>query len=699
MKLKCLLLCQLFSICLFSQNIIFVNQNVQGGALNGSSWQNSFQDLQVALQIAVEGDEIWVAKGDYLPTTDTDRNKSFILKQGVRLYGGFSGTESSLGQRDFILNESVLSGNIGDPNGSDNVYHVIRCEGVDSTCILDGFTITKGNANGSGENSNGGGMLIIPSDAFLLTSPIIQNCTFIFNFGFTGGAISAERSSTQNYLNPIIRNCQFISNRSKIYGGALAKVGPAHPEIPFVLEHCIFSQNACISGEGGGIFISKSEHRTIIRNCLFEKDSAKISLGGGIYFASGYEEFIGSTLSLNSCVFRENIASEGGGLFSTVFGVPNFSTPPYVADITNCVFEKNRSTNGIGAAYGIIGFNKCNIFVTVENCRIIENKSNTYSITYVEGMTESNIVMHVKGCTYYANRRSGNPSDGTFPIIYGLGGHQGKFDAVIENCLFFENGGGISSVCSDLGGKVNTKVANCTFYNNDGFILNKSYYPEFNGIDDYVKMYVDNCIIWEQGTSLWDMFADNNLTIQNVDGYEVDHCLLSLDSVTVSLQSIFGDNILTNNNPQFVDISNNDFHLTPCSPAVNVGNNAIVDSLELATDLDGNPRKTFNIVDLGAFESFVTCQSSTNDLTNQSNPIISPNPVDKNQTITVNTSMLNLQDVNWKMWNVCGQPVSSGNMYSSNGILQIESPDLPGMYILELSENLSRFWIKLIVPQ
>ena len=54
----------------------------------------------------------------------------------------------------------MLSGDI-DQNAPDKVYnsfHVVITSDVDSTTVIDGFTIIGGNANGSDLNSFGGGM-------------------------------------------------------------------------------------------------------------------------------------------------------------------------------------------------------------------------------------------------------------------------------------------------------------------------------------------------------------------------------------------------------------------------------------------------------------------------------------------------------------------------------------------------------------
>ena len=54
--------------------------------------------------------------------------------------------------------------------------------------------------------------------------------------------------------------------------------------------------------------------------------------------------------------------------------------------------------------------------------------------------------------------------------------------------------------------------------------------------------------------------------------------------------------------PLFVDPDNDDYHLQPGSPCINLGTNAPPGGLPL-TDLDGNPRVICGVVDMGAYEA------------------------------------------------------------------------------------------------
>lgn len=60
--------CLLFAINLSAKTIYYVKVDATG---NGSSWSNAANDIQTMLDKAISGDEVWVAKGTFYPTTQT----------------------------------------------------------------------------------------------------------------------------------------------------------------------------------------------------------------------------------------------------------------------------------------------------------------------------------------------------------------------------------------------------------------------------------------------------------------------------------------------------------------------------------------------------------------------------------------------------------------------------------------------------
>jgi len=94
----------LMASVLLQANIVYVNQGNKNKEVDGSSWEKAYKNLNKALKSAKSGDDIWVAKGEY------------ILKptrlEGINVYGGFSATEVDLRQRKIVNNETKIFGRL-----------------------------------------------------------------------------------------------------------------------------------------------------------------------------------------------------------------------------------------------------------------------------------------------------------------------------------------------------------------------------------------------------------------------------------------------------------------------------------------------------------------------------------------------------------------------------------------------------------
>lgn len=129
---------------------IYVDDDA-AGQNNGKNWANAFVDLQDALGRAHKNDQIWIAGGIYKPTSDDDPSRSFVLVDGVDLYGGYTGIGSERGHTHDSW--TILSGDIGletpnlsraeydDPAVLDNSYVVVDASGVMRGARLDGVLI------------------------------------------------------------------------------------------------------------------------------------------------------------------------------------------------------------------------------------------------------------------------------------------------------------------------------------------------------------------------------------------------------------------------------------------------------------------------------------------------------------------------------------------------------------------------------
>ena len=262
----------------------YVNTNVQGGAGNGTSWANAYEFLQDALDDAQSATEqnpyqIWVAAGTYYPDRSAanpegsdDPGASFTLDtNNVRVFGGFTGSESSLNQRDIFANVTVLTGLIHEPPQSElHALHVVTVSGVDFTVTLDGFTIEEG--DGIPQAESGGGMLI--TDA----SPNVLRCIFRDNRGHDGGALAIKLES-----GAVIYNCLFEDNFAHNSGGAIH----ANTSAAAVVLNCLFAHNEVIRiplgsvANGGAIYNSSSPGLNVINCTITENDAERF--GGGIF--------------------------------------------------------------------------------------------------------------------------------------------------------------------------------------------------------------------------------------------------------------------------------------------------------------------------------------------------------------------------------------------------------------------------------
>ena len=379
------------------ENVIFVKHDATG--LNdGTSWENGYTDLSVAIRFLIEnhieGKDIWVAKGTYHPTDcpnhysecnfeTPQRRYHFTLLKGVGIYGGFTGTETDIFQRDWANNETILSGDFNNDDetagNSENAYHVFYHDGwekKDNTAILDGFTITGGNANGDNwPDQDGGGIrnnkwtefgsthtapvirnCIFRNNNSLLVggamynhegaSPVIENCTFAGNTANKGGAI-------YNYLGaPVISNCTFVGNLTTTVGGAVVIDSSA-----VTISDSVLDSNS--SGQAGGAVFIRGSETPLIKNTVFINNT---SINAGAVANHEAENVV-----FENCYFYNNSAT--GSAFPSGLGGALQNNEGSNVTVINSVFKGNSAVAG-GAVLNI----KSDI--SVINCSISGNNAN-----------------------------------------------------------------------------------------------------------------------------------------------------------------------------------------------------------------------------------------------------------------------------------------------------------------------------------
>ncbi|MBB3842243.1 hypothetical protein FHS57_006274 [Runella defluvii] len=234
-----------------------------GASGSGSSWADASGNLQAMINAnCVE--QVWVAAGTYKP--GTSRSESFVMKAGVKIYGGFPAIGTpTFADRNWKTNVTVLSGDLnGDDvitgsgsslnisNTAENSFYVVKNDnnGLTSTAVLDGFTITGGNANASSTDA-GGGLFIG------LSSPTLENLLITANSASNGaGAFIANSSSS-------LTNVSFVKNKAELDGGGVYLLGATPTFI-----NALFWGNSAVQGGGGLVRFSNANfnHVTMAGN-------------------------------------------------------------------------------------------------------------------------------------------------------------------------------------------------------------------------------------------------------------------------------------------------------------------------------------------------------------------------------------------------------------------------------------------------
>lgn len=109
---------------------IYVDPAAPGPVRDGRAWGTAYSGVWEALRVAQRGDTVAVAQGTYA--------EEIVLKDGVRLHGGYAGSADPSASPDLLAYPTVLTG-LGGP-----APVVYASGGVSTTARLEGFQIVPG---------------------------------------------------------------------------------------------------------------------------------------------------------------------------------------------------------------------------------------------------------------------------------------------------------------------------------------------------------------------------------------------------------------------------------------------------------------------------------------------------------------------------------------------------------------------------
>ena len=317
-------------------NRFYVDKDAKGKA-NGLSWADAYTNVQDALAVAVGGSEIWVADGIYYPDVgggkvNNDQTASFSILSGVSLYGGFTGKEKTLAERNWAKNPTILSGDIDQNDKTQspglvidtkaisgtNSTHVIFLDGtrttVTRTTVIDGFMVTAGQADGEKFPEDAGGGLFCHSFAAGECSPTLTNVLFRGNFasGNGGGMFNDGRNGGNG--SPTLTNVFFFGNSASYGGGLYNYGGGANGLSSPALTNVIFAENS--AKQWGGALLNQGEAKgnssPVLINVTFRGNSAQ--QGGAIF---NYVDEMGiATPTLTNSILWKNTASKGPSIYN-----------------------------------------------------------------------------------------------------------------------------------------------------------------------------------------------------------------------------------------------------------------------------------------------------------------------------------------------------------------------------------------------
>lgn len=341
-----------------SSEIIYVNQSATG-TNDGSSWTNAFTDLQLALGYAnIEGDSVFVAKGSYTPNTKTE---SFVIADGISVFGGFIGAENSITERDIMTNITALSGDIlgndqavsyTETTRSDNAYNVIQ---PGKNVVIDGFTISGGHAMNQGNTvqRSGGAIVRIHSSA-QEDALVIQNCIIKDNTAWAqaAGIYCDFRPAGQN-TSVTINNCEFYNNISTV-GSAVSIVNRTSGLLSFNNSNSLYHHNR------------------------IENESTRDGLAGSALFLFSIAANSNLTAKLTNITITENIDNgTGNGSNTPIAYRVNTSNAKLYLEVYNSIISKPapETTFGLQSNSATQKMDELTIF----NTRIDESSFSNYA--------------------------------------------------------------------------------------------------------------------------------------------------------------------------------------------------------------------------------------------------------------------------------------------------------------------------------
>jgi predicted outer membrane repeat protein len=519
--------------------------------------------VQFAVDQAQTNDQILVASGTYTGVSVRDGVTQVVyISQSLTLRGGYTVTNG------FAASDPVANPTILDAQDGGRVVYITNTHGA-----LENLMVKNGSINSGNVNSDVGGGLYASQDLTLTNVSVLSNTAFSNGGGayvsgtvtLSGGLFQDNRSTNNRggglyALGKLsLTGTQFLSNTAREGGGV--HVGGAA-----TLNGGLFQNNRGTLGNGGGLYVIGNLNLT---GTQFLNNTAR-NTGGGAYVGFG-------AAILNGGLFQNNSSTHstlggGGGLIANTLS------------LTGTQFLSNTANSGSGGAWAS--------GVAMLNGGVFQGNSGKDGGGLLAGDT-----VNLTG-TQFLNNTASNEGGGllagsamTLTAISfirntaarGGGLFHSSGNGLVVNTLFAENIATLSGTALYLGSPSGAQLQHLTI-GSPVTVTGSAVYIQQGNVS------LTNTII-----------AQHEIALQNESGNVTQNFNLFYAVVTPTQGTILGGANNVVGNPNFVNPSQDDYHLRIGSAAADAGTD-----VRVMTDADGDSRPRGSGFDIGYDEAAPT---------------------------------------------------------------------------------------------